>query len=400
MRLTSVTIEPSPLGADRKRLVGAVEYESSRFSPETYWFDFPAACAQDIRVSGNPWVPCLLPMAVTLGEPLHLSLPVDRLLWENLHEIMTIWNAWYPQLKPVAVKAPIAPSSPIPFPDKRRIGAFFSGGVDSFFTAIRHDEPDAVRPPVDELITVWGFDIPLDAPEAFARARCDLAEASEQMNKKHIDIATNLRETALKYADWSHVWHGAAMASIALALESRYRAVLIAASLTYDIPVPWGSTPLTDPLFSTSHTRVIHDGCHSRAEKIDCIKHSQSAMDHLRVCWESRSDSNCMACGKCFRTALVLEACGALHLARRFPLRGDLASMARIVPLRDEDDFITLDTIKPMLLSKNRPDLADLVDVCIRRNRRRNRLIFVMKKLARQKVIGHVAQWSLRRLQS
>lgn len=74
--------------------------------------------------------------------------------------------------------------------------------------------------------------------------------------------------------------------------------------------------------------------------------------------------------------------------------------MARIVPLRDEDDFITLDTIKPMLLSKNRPDLADLVDVCIRRNRRRNRLIFVMKKLARQKVIGHVAQWSLRRLQS
>lgn len=58
-----------------------------------------------------------------------------------------------------------------------RVGAFFSGGVASFFTLLRTDAGGADGRTVDDLITVWGFDVPPSKPEAYARMSVSLRQA-------------------------------------------------------------------------------------------------------------------------------------------------------------------------------------------------------------------------------
>ena len=79
----------------RVRLVGRVRYDSDGFE-EAIWFDLPEALRPQITSSGNPWLVLLLPLAVSLGEPLRLEIPVDPVLLERCHALLDVWHAWYP----------------------------------------------------------------------------------------------------------------------------------------------------------------------------------------------------------------------------------------------------------------------------------------------------------------
>ena len=131
-----------------------VTYDDQPGEPQTYWFEFPASYRDQISTSGNPWLVALAPLAVTLGEPLRIQSAVDAELFGNVEELMHVWASWYPHLKPV----PVYPDevSEIEPGSTRCTAAFFSGGVDSFFTVLRHDDPAhlQVRRPVDDLLTV------------------------------------------------------------------------------------------------------------------------------------------------------------------------------------------------------------------------------------------------------
>src|SRR6185436_6108277 len=119
--------------------------------PEEYWFDVPGEYASSLSESGNPWLACLIPLAVTLGEPLRLALPVDRTLFDNVQELQQVWKCWHPHLHVVPVVADLAaPSRQEP---PTRAAAFFSGGVDSFFTVLWHgDATSSPRTAIDELL--------------------------------------------------------------------------------------------------------------------------------------------------------------------------------------------------------------------------------------------------------
>ncbi len=56
--------------------MGEVAYDKRE--REEYWFDFPELYCDSLTLSGNPWLACLLPLAVTHREPLRLR--IDRLL--------------------------------------------------------------------------------------------------------------------------------------------------------------------------------------------------------------------------------------------------------------------------------------------------------------------------------
>src|SRR5579872_532808 len=106
MKLCAVNVKPSPLGSGRIRLVGDVSYRDPRRSAEALWFDVPGEYSDGLSATGNPWLACLLPLAVTLGEPLELSLPVDPALVEGAAAIMEIWRSWYPGVcEPVPIEA-------------------------------------------------------------------------------------------------------------------------------------------------------------------------------------------------------------------------------------------------------------------------------------------------------
>ena len=260
MELTAVRIERSPLAPDRVRLAGTVAYDDRAEPPEEYWFDFPDTCADSLSQTGNPWLVALIPLAATLGEPLRLPLPLDPTLRANVRELQEIWTCWFPQVSAVEVCAPVAvPRSP---EAPGRNAAFFSGGVDSFFTVLRRDDPTSpcFGERLDDLLCIWGFDLPLTSAEAFGRVRDRMRAAAEETGRALVDVATNLRTTRWRATDWAHHSHGCALAAIGLCLEPRYRQVLIAAADTYRNLYPWGTHPLTDPLLSTSRTAFRHDG--------------------------------------------------------------------------------------------------------------------------------------------
>ncbi|HUF28151.1 MAG TPA: hypothetical protein VMM18_14340 [Gemmatimonadaceae bacterium] len=368
-------MEDSPLGDGRARLRASVRYESGSIPSEEYWFDVPRTQAGELSITGNLWLACLLPLAAQIGEPLRVPLGVDRPLLENANRLMCIWRAWYPELAVVSVEAdPIECAPPV---RPRRAAAFFSGGVDSFFTVLRRRDvaPPSERAPIDDLLTVWGFDVPLERADAFGRLRARHELVASELGKGFIDVATNLRSTRWNTAHWSHLAHGAGLAGVALSLEGRFHTVYIAGGGGYRGLHPWGSHSVTDPLFSSWRTAITYDAvAYLRTEKIERIADSATALGALRVCYESWTDENCGVCNKCQRTMLALEICGALQRCRTFPSTTiDLRRIAQM-DCSHFADFRELQDIRGLAVAKGRADIVDALDRSLWRGQRNRRI--------------------------
>lgn len=372
MEVRDIRVEESPLAPRRARLRANVSYETGSVASEAYWFDVPDAHAAELSTSGNPWLACLLPLAAHTGERLRVPVGVDRALLENAERLMRIWHTWYPELTVSPIEADAVGCALDVRP--ARAAAFFSGGVDSFFTAVRQRDvaPPAERAPIDDLITVWGFDVPLDRGDAFARLRDRHEVIAQELGKQFIDVATNLRSTRWSAAQWSSLAHGAGLASVALSLERRFYTVYVAGSGSYRTPRPWGSHAVTDPLFSSWNTAIVFDAAaYLRTEKIERLAECPTALRALRVCYELSSDENCGVCNKCQRTMLTLELCGALERCATFPsTRIDLRRLARM-DCSDFADFRELQDIRTLALVRKRTDVVEALDRSVARTRRR-----------------------------
>jgi hypothetical protein len=392
MELVSVRIDRSPSSRGRVRLVGDVVYDDRPRTPEQYWFEVPETYADSLSVSGNPWLACLLPLAVTRREPLRLCRPIDPVLSANASRLMKIWTGWYPRLRIVPIDAEVKPVEPAPEPGET--AALFSGGVDSFFTVLRNrEERDRESfPVIDRLLCVWGFDVGLDTPEEFERLRSRLSEAARDLGKELIDVATNLREVRLREANWGGLSHGSALASVGLALERRFSVVYIAA--TPSVASAWGSHHETDPLFSTSRTRIIHHGVGvARIEKTEYVSRSDVAMRSLHVCPRAGSSENCCVCRKCYLVMLTLEAIGALSRCSAFRSRAlDLERVKRIF-LADLAYEKHYGEIEVRARATGRRDIADAITECLSRSRRLKRLLIVPDWLRTKRGLWRLARW-------
>jgi hypothetical protein len=370
MEVGEVRVDDSPAKSDRVRLRATVKY--ARGDAEEYWYDVPRSHMDELSRTGNPWLASLLPLAATLGESLTLPLPVDAALHKNAARLMRIWKTWYPNLSepPVHADVETAPVASSP----NRVGAFFSGGADSFFTLLRDRSAaaPAERRPIQDLITVWGFDIGLDRPDAFARLRDRHTAVAEQLGKALIDVATNLRSTRWSEAQWSYLAHGAGLASIALALEKRLSAVYIAGGGGYRGLHPWGSHSVTDPLLSTRDTAIVYDGvAYLRTEKLEAISASPVALGALRVCYETWTDENCGKCNKCLRTMIALDLCGALEACTTLPHPADLLKTVARMDCSHFADFREFEDLRRLAVAKGRDDMVKSLDRSVRRTKLR-----------------------------
>ena len=120
-------------------------------------------------------------------------------------------------------------------------GAFFSGGVDSFYAALRYREQ------IDDLIFVHGFDIPLSGREDLRRQASEMArEAADALGKDLVEVEADIRSFSNRFVGWDK-YHGSALAAIGLLMQPRYRTILVPSSMSYDGLFQWGSHPLVDP---------------------------------------------------------------------------------------------------------------------------------------------------------
>ena len=231
---------------------------------------------------------------------------VSRRLADSFPTIMSIFRAWEPSLHAVEIHGAVpAKQSP---QVEGRVGTFFTGGVDSFYTLLKH------RDEISDLIYVYGFEIGLDNPTLYQKTSAMIQNVATEFNKRFITIESNLGTLLNSYVYWGLLGHGAALATIGHLLSPYYRLLYIPATHTYADMYPWGSHPLLDPLWSSDVLEFKHDGCEAtRVQKVKFISEFDVVLRSLRVC--STPVYNCGQCEKCLRTMinLHLAGAGALH---------------------------------------------------------------------------------------
>ena len=246
--------------------------------------------------------------AMKVGRSLHIHGPLSRRLQGHLPAVQKLYHNWYPDLMEVPVNSLAAVPRSGAEPSGRRTGLFFSGGVDSFYTLLKH------RDEITDLIFVHGFDVPVDQRELAERIALHLRTVADGFGKRLVRIQTDVRGMLSPFGDWGALTHGAALAAVAHLLPDTFGKVYIGSSYFHEYQVPWGSHPQLDPLWSSDVIDFVHDGCEARRfDKINLISDDVLAMKFLRVCWKNRGGAyNCCRCEKCLRTMLDLQAAGAL----------------------------------------------------------------------------------------
>lgn len=384
----------------RVRVEGTVRYERDG-ATDTIWYDLPESLEPQVSASGSPWLVALLPLAATLQETLRIAAPVDPAVLEGCHAVLETWAAWYSKYPPVGIEADIGVSgSPA---GSGRTGQFFSGGVDSFYSLLRHNGEGAARRwRITDLLLVHGADIPLTDREAMDRLRPRMAEVATEFGTDLIDLATNIRETRWQLADYPLLSHGALLVAAGLLLEPRFVRLVISSSAPYTRLKPYGSHPLTDRQFSTRRTTVVHHGAEcDRPEKVGVIATHPAVLRHLRVCWLGRSDTNCGRCPKCLHTMIGLELAGTLHRSATLPQRIDPAMVAQVY-LDSQGTYNAYGIVRSYRQAAwlaGRHDLVRLMDEVLARSDRLRLARLVVERLSRAGLIpARLGAWWVERM--
>lgn len=313
MRIKNVRLEEEGgcvcLAADCK--VRRIGYDRIYFKFEKKYRDFIAADA-------SPFAAALLLPSMKMGQDLLIDGSISQKLHSGMREIMKTVSGWDLGLKGISVHAKeIKPDEAAGSGDSGGNASFFSGGVDSFYTYLKHKEGGAK---IDFLILANGFDISLDNPGLW-KETCETVDAiAESEGVEVIKVESNIRNLIEPSLVWDYT-HGGCLAALGLALRGRVRNAYIPSSLAIGQLLPWGSHPETDSGWSAENISFFHDGAElRRVDKVRYISRNPLALRYLRVCYINEADKfNCGKCDKCIRTMTNLLAAGKLREAATFP---------------------------------------------------------------------------------
>jgi hypothetical protein len=269
--------------------------------------------------------------AMAQGEPLAVGGSVDERLRSaaaTAQDVLLTWDRdlhpsapWYRRVGVTADHTHAGPSRA----DGRGTACFFTAGVDSLYSVLRH------RTALDALVFVHGFDVPLDDHGARQRVSTGVQAAADALGLPLIEVVTDLRRLGEDHGVPWFDYHGAAMAAVAHALAPRFARVVVPTSLTYASLYSLGSHPLLDPLWSSADVEVVHDGLEQdRIGKLAAISDLPAARDHLRVCHANEDGAyNCGRCEKCLRTIVAIRLARVEGTFRTLPPL-DRVAVARV----------------------------------------------------------------------
>ena len=265
----------------------------------------------------------LLP-AMKTGRGLRIDGELSERFLDSLETVQDIYCSWEPSFRRVEIVG--ATARAIPSRPGRGVGLFFTGGLDSFYTLLKHKDE------ITHLIFIHGIDFNLKDPVLRSQVSEMLNRVGTHFGVGVIEIEANLRDCSELFdLNWN-LSHGGAFAATAYSLSALIRRIYMPASFIYAELVPWGTHPLLDPLWSSEDLEFVHDGCEaSRVQKAAMIANSEIAMTSLRVCWfNTKNAYNCGECEKCLRTMVNLYAAGALERCSTFPDKIDLRRITRM----------------------------------------------------------------------
>lgn len=254
-------------------------------------------------------IPLTLLTTMVTGESLEIEGSVSPMLMSNLPQIQSILRAFtriHQQDLP-AIEVSVSAQAVQKLPEGRGRALFFSGGVDSTFSAIRD------RDKLDALVFIHGFDLDVRDEEWRRLAAERVRNSAAAIGLPLIEVETTMSRFIGRATSW-RVAYGPALATIALLLQPMFREMNFSAGRAYSRLSATGSHPMLDPLWSTEGMEVVHSGGDmERWQKIAYLADNPIAQKHLRICFERKSvPYNCGECGKCTTTMITLAALGVL----------------------------------------------------------------------------------------
>jgi hypothetical protein len=291
------------------------------------------------------------------GEDLVIRGSISNQLYKGMQAIMDEVRHWDIGLNPIRIEADALVADGHE-PD--RSASFFSGGVDSFYTYLKHQEDLAEADRIDSFILVNGFDIDLHNNQLWERTLENISAIARADEVDLVVVKTNIKALIDPLLSWDYT-HGGCLAAAGLFLRAAFHQIYIPASYPLADQIPWGSSLALDGNWSTERTRFVHDGTEAtRTEKvIRQIARSRLALEHLRVCYLNvKGTYNCGKCDKCLRTMMNLYLAGALEKARTFPHHIDPGLVAGLPAAAEENSRIFRREILHALERENlAPDL-------------------------------------------
>lgn len=330
----------------RSRLEGENWKWSADVTPEsepartcTIYFDVPARFECDPLAAAGGFLVSCAPFCLKNREPeLRMESEVDPTLVNGLDVALSYLAHWGSLDKPEITVPKAEGVVPKPPGD---CASFLSGGVDSLATLARnHDEYPPTHPMrVRHGILIEGLDIGYKGEEDEGQRRL-AREANEAIEAichstgiEPVLVRTNIRTLDTDSRFYAKVAHGAILAGAALFLSGRISRALISSTHSLDCLEPWGSSPLLDHHYSSTHLDVRHDSEDlTRLQKVALIGSNDLLVERMRVCPKAYKVPdgfiNCGQCDKCVLTRLELLAVG-ISDPRAFPPCDDFDRLAR-----------------------------------------------------------------------
>ena len=309
-----------PSGPDATSQSLEVEFNIRRESYRIYFRTHDDAV---LTANTEAFVSCaLLPCMKSGGGDLAIAGEISAKYLSALPVIQDIFCKWDTSLQRVRVKnaVPVKRGGST----GRRVGVFFSGGVDSFYTLLKHQA---------EITDLIFIDMWQDNPVLRDKISTKIREVASAFGKNIIAIETNVRELLRPYVKWGPLGHGSVLAATGHLLSPFFERIYIAASLTYADLLPWGSHPVLDHWWSSEAVEFVHDGCEAnRIEKVGRLSDCDIALKNLRVCWRNPGSAyNCGRCEKCLRTMINLQVHNALDRCTAFDEELDIRRVSKII---------------------------------------------------------------------
>ncbi|MGH2950512.1 MAG: polysaccharide pyruvyl transferase family protein, partial [Solirubrobacterales bacterium] len=331
--------------------------------PQEVWIrtSLPVVPEADVAVA------LTLLAAMTAPGPLRVDAPVDESLVQRLPEIQAVLRAWRmggdrptldPYRYPVDVLSPL--SAPPPRAPDRGAAVFFSCGVDSFSTLLRHPE-------ITHLIYIAGMDVPVGEvyDDHHDAMREIVARVAERFAKRLITVETNVRQLYEGIASLAAAT--ARLGAVARLVAPEIARVYMAADTSHEWKVDNRLEPITAHLWGTGRLEVIVDGAElRRTEKVAQIADHDVVRDSLRVCWaQPGSGRNCGRCEKCLRTMVALEALGKRNSCATFPPVLDLEAVAAARPVTRSDVCHWIENLELAIERAAPVELIEAIETCL-----------------------------------
>jgi hypothetical protein len=331
----------------------------------------------DIRLT--PSVDALLSLtllpAMSQGAMLQVRGEVSPRLLAAVPRIMDLVCGWQPALHRVTLEDAV-PRATVPAAG-HRVGSFFSGGLDSFYTLLKH------RDTITDLIHIYGFQRQSRDVSLRQRTSDLVHRVAAQFGKNVIEIESDYRAFLAPYVSHTLLAHGASLATVGHLLGPDFKRIYIAASYHQDDLFPWGSHPDLDPLWSTESLDVVHDGCDAtRVDKARLVAQSDLAMQSLRVCHKnSRENLNCGRCEKCIRTMINLAAVGGLDRCSTFAAPLTIQKVRRLLGGAHGPEVFLKENLRALDASGCNPELAAALRTVLNRPAWRTRTIAAVREV-------------------